>query len=235
VLASRSLVGFPAGFHQIDVGARQPVLVADAEGRGSLGDLHARVGLTLVGDDRLQFQEGTEALDVVQMDARVAPEVERAALGDDGADADGARERLPQRVRVGDGNEDVVGRARVGLIGAGILDELGRGAFDLAQLQAAVRDREIGVALDQQPCRTGAQRREASPRRLRVRAARFDLDVGRRDAPCGYCRTPSACLPASRSPRAGVDGPSRTVKSDRTKPAVRKLALAITGASTLNA
>jgi hypothetical protein len=203
-------VGFPACFRQIDVGARQPVLVADAEGRGGLGDLSVRVGLALVGDDRLQLQEGAEALDVVQVDARVAPEVESAPLGDDGADAEGARERLAQQVGVGDGDENVVGGARPGLVGAGILDELGRRALDLAQLQTAVRDEEVGVALNQQPGRPGAERREARPRRLRVRAARFDLDVGRRDAPAA-----TAGRRASAFPRPARRAPASTARLGR--------------------
>ena len=94
--------------------------------------------------------EPLEALDGVEVDPDAAlPQQQPALLGHHGADPVARRERSAQPVGVVDGDEPVVRDALGGRVRALVGDQRRPAGLLLAQLQPAVPDREVGVALAQ--------------------------------------------------------------------------------------
>ena len=79
--------------------------------------------------------------------------------------------------RVLDGRDPVAALARLGGVGAVVLDQRGAARGLLAQLQAAVAHAEVGVALDEDPAVLGAELQADLQRALRVGVGRLELDV----------------------------------------------------------
>src|SRR5262249_42899116 len=110
-----------------------------------------RVGLLqrLFAHDGLQLQEPSQACYVVQMNARVVPEIDFATFLDHGLDGKGARQRLEQWPRLGDRSDHVLRRASHRGVSTRVLDELRGSAIHLAKFEPSVWNHEVGVSLPQ--------------------------------------------------------------------------------------
>ena len=94
-------------------------------------------------------------------------------------------QRLAQGRRLADRHAPVVAHARAGLVGAAVLDQLGVAGVLLAQLEAAVRAAEVGVALGDLAAILGAQLKRQLERAARIRVAGLDLEVALRGCQWG--------------------------------------------------
>src|SRR5271166_2964089 len=98
--------------------------------------------------DGLELDERPEILDLIQMDADRAVEKQPSALAHDAPNADRARERGACRGPVVDLDDVVAALVLLWAAGTFELDEMWSPRLLLAQLQPAVRHREVGVLLD---------------------------------------------------------------------------------------
>ena len=134
--------------------------------------------------DRLELDPVAEPVDVVEVDAHVAPEQQAPPLDDLAGDAERRAQRGDRRLGVGDVGEVIGGQARGGGVGALVADELGAGVLD-PELEPAVARAEVHVALVQRPLVGRAVGEGGAQRRLGVGIARLELDVAPGVHRCG--------------------------------------------------
>jgi catechol 2,3-dioxygenase-like lactoylglutathione lyase family enzyme len=97
--------------------------------------------------DGLELDESPELLNVVEVDANVAPKEEMSALDDGGAYTDGAGERCAEHGAVVYLDDPVSALALLRFARALELDEVGATGTLFSELQPTVRDLEIVIAL----------------------------------------------------------------------------------------
>ncbi len=159
------------------VALRDDAVVGDAEDLAQLGDARVLGGeVRLGGRDRLQLHPAAEAVDIVEVDAHVAPEQQPAALDDLDGDAERRAQRRERGLGVRDVGQVVGGEARGGGVRALVADELRARVLD-AELEAAVARSEVDVALVQDALVGRAVRQGGLQRRCRIGVARLELDV----------------------------------------------------------
>ena len=138
-----------AADHLVAVGVAQDALRRDLERLGEAGDLLELVGEVGVGGrDALELDEVPEVLDLVEVDAHRLPEQQVALLLDHREHAEARLQRgAAASAASSTGIEPVARLARLVGVHPVVLDERGAPGLLLAQLQAALLDAEVGVAL----------------------------------------------------------------------------------------
>ena len=136
---------------------------------------------TAVGDGRLELDEGSEPVDVVEVDADVLAQQQVAALAHDVGRAERRVERRPQRLGIGDVDEAVAALAGRRDIGPLVGDELRPARLLLAELEPAARGREVRVALAQDALVARAERPGGGQRGGRIGVAGLELEVAAQD------------------------------------------------------
>jgi hypothetical protein len=127
--------------------------------------------------DALELDERPGAGHLVEMDAHALPQQHAPALGHDAGRAECGAERLARRRRVGNRRQPVAALASLGRVGLLVGDEVRVAGLLLAELQTAVRRREVGVALHDDAAVLRAQGKRAAKRAPRVGVTRLELDV----------------------------------------------------------
>jgi hypothetical protein len=150
-----------------------------------------------------EFDEGSQPLDVIEVDAYAAPHVQKAALGHDDANADRRFERGAQRDPVMDDDESVAAFSLLGLVGALELDQVALAGCLLAELEAAVYDVEVRVALPDLAVILGVQRPADFQRTRRRGITSLELHVPTEKALAG-CRCHDRDATKTRRRRNGV-------------------------------
>jgi hypothetical protein len=97
--------------------------------------------------DGLKLDKCPKLLDLIEMDAHTLPQKQMTALDDDTAYPNRDGERRAQRRAIADLDDPVSTLALLWFAGALELDQMRMTGPLLAELQAAVRDREVGIAL----------------------------------------------------------------------------------------
>ena len=121
--------------------------------------------------DGLKLDERPKLLDLIEMDAHALPQQQMAALGDDPAYADRGGERRTQRRAVADLDDPVAALALLWFARALELDQVRTTGLLLAELEPAVGDLEVGIALRDRAAVLGPERPAYLKRRGRVRVA----------------------------------------------------------------
>ena len=130
--------------------------------------------------DRLELDERAEPLDLVEVDADRLPQQQPPSLGDHDVDAVRRRERGEHALRVGHRHDAVARHPHLGGVRPLVGDQVGLARLLLAQLQAAVGDAEVGVALDDHAAILGAERERALERARRIGIERLQLHIAAR-------------------------------------------------------
>jgi hypothetical protein len=126
------------------------------------------------------------------VDADPLPQQQAALLVHHDQRAERGVERLVQGRAVLDGRDPVAALARLGRVGPAVLDQRGAAGLLLAQLEAAVGDAEVRVALGDHAA-VLRPHVEADPQRaFRIRVGRLELDVA---AWRGHRREPIDSVP----------------------------------------
>lgn len=155
--------------------------VCDPERVAQLGDEPVLVGEVGVRwRDGLKLDEPPKLLDLIEMDADALPEQQMAALGDDSSYADRGGERHAQRHAVADLDDSVAALSLLWFARALELDQVRTAGLLLAELESAVGDLEIGIALRDRAAVLGPERPAYLKRCGRVRVGRLQLDVSAR-------------------------------------------------------
>jgi len=132
--------------------------VIDLEGSAQDLDLCLCAREVRVGrNDRLELDEVTQSIDLIQMNPHPLPEEEPTLFFDHDLDAKHAGEGRIQLVGLIDLDYPVPALALPGKIRPLVSNQMRDSALLLPQLQAPIRNLEIGVALDQRAVRLGTQ------------------------------------------------------------------------------
>ena len=131
---------------QVDVGGGAGVFEVEGFDDGFEFGLGLLVGV--VGEQGFEFDEATEVVDFVDVDAGGVIDVEMAGLGELARFAQGVGEGGEEGLGVDDGCDDEIGGGGGFIVGAAVGDEFGGlVAVDEAELEASVRGGEEEVLL----------------------------------------------------------------------------------------
>jgi len=122
----------------------------------------------------------TMAIDLVEMDPDLAPNMQTPPLGDNHFHAQRGIQRNEKSSSVLDNDDPVAALALLWFAGALELDQVRTAWLLLAELEPAVRNVEVGVALHDSAMVLGSERPAYLKRRGRARVGRLQLDVSPR-------------------------------------------------------
>jgi hypothetical protein len=168
-------------FDHVAVGAVDQVVGPDAEAvypKAAL--LHQAVAAErTVGVDGLDLDEGTEGLDLIEMDFDIVEEKYLSLFDDLDADAEGLGQNLPQGRIASDAAQGYIRLFGTRLVGAAVIDQ---GVFDvaLAELEATAGAGKIGIRLTVNAADFGSLAQQNLPHPRQVGAPGLDLDIDMR-------------------------------------------------------